>query len=92
MAVQIPFPALDKSGQHIKTASTMTPFKSLVTRYFYFAMSLLIAAIVIWGFSHTIGDNLSPATRINARSVPGASSDCNGTVRLARIPALVSTR
>ncbi len=27
-------------------------------RYFYFSMSLLVAAIVIYGFSHTIGDNL----------------------------------
>jgi hypothetical protein len=27
-------------------------------KYFYFLMSLLIAAIVIYGFSHTIGDNL----------------------------------
>ena len=30
----------------------------LVDRYFYFSMSLLIAAIVAWGFSHTINDNL----------------------------------
>jgi hypothetical protein len=27
-------------------------------KYFYFSMSLLIAAIVVYGFSHTIGDNL----------------------------------
>jgi hypothetical protein len=36
----------------------------LVDRYFYFAMSLLFAAIVIWGFSHSINDNLfHPAIR-----------------------------
>jgi hypothetical protein len=29
-----------------------------LNRYFYFAMSLLIAAIVVWGFSHTIDENL----------------------------------
>jgi len=40
------------------------PFKAitgrngLIDKYFYFAMSLLVAAIVVWGFSHTIGDNL----------------------------------
>jgi hypothetical protein len=27
-------------------------------KYFYFSMSLLIAAVVVYGFSHTIGDNL----------------------------------
>jgi hypothetical protein len=30
----------------------------LLDRYFYFAMSLLVAAIVVWGFSHTINNNL----------------------------------
>ena len=30
----------------------------LIDRYFYFAMSLLVAAIVVWGFSHTINDSL----------------------------------
>jgi hypothetical protein len=30
----------------------------LVDRCFYFPMSLLIAAMVAWGFSHTINDNL----------------------------------
>jgi hypothetical protein len=29
-----------------------------VDRYFYFAMSLLTAGIVVWGFSHTVMDNL----------------------------------
>lgn len=30
----------------------------LVDRYFYFAMSLLIAVIVVWGFSHTVNQDL----------------------------------
>lgn len=30
----------------------------LVDKYFYFAMSLLAAAIVLWGFSHTVNANL----------------------------------
>jgi small basic protein len=41
-----------------KQTGTMTPLKAFVNRYFYFAMSLLIAAIVVWGFSHTIEANL----------------------------------
>ncbi|MDR3773382.1 MAG: hypothetical protein P4L26_08550 [Terracidiphilus sp.] len=41
------------SGKREKT-STMPPLKGLVNRYFYLAMSLLVAAIVVWGFSHTI--------------------------------------
>ena len=31
---------------------------SLLDRYFYFCMSLLIGVIVVWGFSKTINDNL----------------------------------
>ena len=30
----------------------------LLDKYFYFSMSLLIAAIVVWGFNHTIDANL----------------------------------
>ena len=30
----------------------------LVDKYFYFSMSLLIAAIVAWGFSYTVSANL----------------------------------
>ncbi len=33
-----------------------------VDRYFYFVMSLVTAVIVIWGFSHTVNDNLIHAT------------------------------
>jgi hypothetical protein len=37
---------------------SITPLKGLVSRNFYLAMSLLIAAVVVWGFSHTVNDNL----------------------------------
>lgn len=40
-----------------KLASRPLPVR-LIDRYFYFFMSLLVAAAVIYGFSHTIGDNL----------------------------------
>jgi FtsH-binding integral membrane protein len=30
----------------------------LVDRYFYFSMSLLVAAVVVWGFSHTVNESL----------------------------------
>jgi hypothetical protein len=36
--------------------------KGLVDQYFYFAMSLLVAAIVVWGFSHTVDQNLFHAS------------------------------
>jgi FtsH-binding integral membrane protein len=38
--------------------STPGPLKVFVSRYFYLCMSLLVAAIVAWGFSHTVNDNL----------------------------------
>jgi hypothetical protein len=31
---------------------------NFLRQYFYFCMSLLIAVVVIYGFSHTIGHNL----------------------------------
>ena len=45
------------SGAH-KETGTKSPIKEFVNRYFYFTMSLLIAAIVVWGFSHSINDSL----------------------------------
>lgn len=33
-----------------------------LSKYFYFSMSLLIAAVVVYGFSHTVNDNLIHAT------------------------------
>jgi hypothetical protein len=41
-----------------RPANWITGRNSLLDRYFYFAMSLLAAVIVIWGFSHSINDNL----------------------------------
>ena len=41
-----------------KGTSTLHRLKGFVHRYFYFFMSLLFAAIVVWGFSRTINDNL----------------------------------
>lgn len=39
-------------------SSSFTGRNGLVDKYFYFAMSLLVAAIVVWGFSHSINANL----------------------------------
>ena len=62
------FPKISKG--EVPTMATLTqnllvrPFKAVVgrnglmERYFYFSMSLLVAAIVVWGFSHSINDNL----------------------------------
>ena len=36
----------------------LTGRNGLIDRYFYLAMSLLMATIVVWGFSHTIGAGL----------------------------------
>lgn len=36
----------------------ITGRNGLIDKYFYFAMSLLVAAIVVWGFSHTVDANL----------------------------------
>jgi hypothetical protein len=43
-------------------SSTMTPLQRLVNKYFYFAMSLLIAAVVVSGFSRTVDANLLHAS------------------------------
>ena len=40
----------------------LTGRNGLVDKYFYLAMALLAPAIVIWGFSHSISDNLIHAT------------------------------
>lgn len=37
---------------------SFTGRNGLADRYFYFAMSLLAAVVVIWGFSHTVDQNL----------------------------------
>jgi hypothetical protein len=40
------------------TAVRRSSWVRFLEKYFYFSMSLLIAAIVIYGFSHTVGGNL----------------------------------
>ncbi|HEX4068368.1 MAG TPA: hypothetical protein VHZ09_20275 [Acidobacteriaceae bacterium] len=47
-----------KQSRQTKTARRFV----LLDKYFYFSMSLLIAAVVIYGFSHTVNDNLIHAT------------------------------
>jgi hypothetical protein len=41
-----------------KEAGTTNPFKSFLGRYFYLCMSLVLAALVILGFSRTVNDSL----------------------------------
>ena len=40
------------------TSNTMTPIKVFLSRYFYFSMSLVFAALVVWGFSRTVDASL----------------------------------
>ena len=40
------------------TSNTMTPIRVFLSRYFYFSMSLVFAALVLWGFSRTVDANL----------------------------------
>ncbi len=47
-------PEKETSTTQIKTAQ----IKGFVKKYFYFCMSLLFAALVVWGFSRTVNDNL----------------------------------
>ncbi|MDE3147933.1 MAG: hypothetical protein KGL37_00560 [Acidobacteriota bacterium] len=42
----------------VRPLPAITGRNGLIDRYFYFSMSLLMAAIVVWGFSHTIDRNL----------------------------------
>jgi hypothetical protein len=46
------------AGWTEKEASAARPFKTFLSRYFYFAMSLVLAALVITGFSRTVSTNL----------------------------------
>ena len=41
-----------------KQTSVKTQLKSFLSRYFYFCMSLVMAGLVVWGFSHTIDASL----------------------------------
>ncbi len=46
----------------MRPQSHVTGRNGLLDKYFYFVMSLLVAAIVVWGFSHTVNENLFHAT------------------------------
>jgi hypothetical protein len=41
-----------------KQASTTQQFKTCLSRYFYFCMSLVMTALVLWGFSRTLSGSL----------------------------------
>jgi len=41
-----------------KEASTTSPLRSFLSRYFYFSMSLIMTFVVAWGFSRTVDQNL----------------------------------
>jgi len=41
-----------------KPVSTTSPLKTFLSRYFYFCMSLVLAGLVVWGFSRTVDANL----------------------------------
>jgi hypothetical protein len=46
------------SARIAKEASTTNALKTFLSRYFYFVMSLVLAVLVIWGFSHTVNASL----------------------------------
>jgi hypothetical protein len=46
------------AGRIVKDATTTNPLKNFLSRYFYFCMSLVMAGIVVWGFSRTVDTNL----------------------------------
>jgi len=41
-----------------KETTTTSPLKSFLSRYFYLSMSWVMTAVVVWGFSHTVVQNL----------------------------------
>ena len=45
-----------------KDAGTTNQFKTFLSRYFYFCMSLAMAGLVVWGFSHTVEASLFHAS------------------------------
>jgi hypothetical protein len=46
------------AAQVDRKVSTTKRLKSFLSRYFYLCMSLVMAVLVVWGFSQTVGDNL----------------------------------
>ncbi len=51
-------PGVAVASEKKLSPTTVTGRKGIVQRYFYFAMSLLLAAIVVSGFKRTVNDNL----------------------------------
>ena len=45
-----------------RNATKASELSRFLNKYFYFCMSLLIAAVVMYGFSHTVNENLLHAT------------------------------
>jgi hypothetical protein len=41
-----------------KDVRTTSPLKVFLSRYFYFSMSLVMAGLIVWGFSRTVDANL----------------------------------
>lgn len=41
-----------------KETTLKTQLKNFLGRYFYFSMSLVMTVLIVWGFSHTVGQNL----------------------------------
>jgi len=46
----------------IETVSSSNWLKTFLSRYFYFCMSLVVAGLVVWGFSRTVDTHLFHAT------------------------------
>jgi len=42
----------------MEPSKAMDTLRSFLGKYFYFCLSLLIAVVVVYGFSHTVNDNL----------------------------------
>jgi len=59
MATEQVVPAVKATVSNARKASAVSRF---LIKYFYFCMSLLVAAVVIYGFSHTVDHNLIHAT------------------------------
>lgn len=51
-------PQFSTKAGPIARNSLTTKFTGWVDKYFYFFMTLLVAVVVVYGFSHTIGENL----------------------------------
>ena len=54
----IPVVSAERAGSAIGLGSFPTTLRNGLRRYFYFLMSLLLAAIVVSGFKRTVNDNL----------------------------------